>query len=73
MKERKLVVPPYPTFYSKTRILVIPEVEGIEYKIRRGAVLAPGEHVLGPNTAVIAKPKSGYLIPYNIDKDWLFK
>jgi len=64
------VTPTAPTYNSTTKVITIPSVTGVVYKID-GEVVS-GTVTITQNTVVTADPQSGYKFPAVIDDDWFF-
>lgn len=64
------VTPTAPTYNSTTKVITIPSVTGVVYKI--GGVVKTGTVTITANTVVTASPASGYKFPATTDDDWLF-
>lgn len=65
------VEPTAPTYNSTTKVITIPTVPGVVYKI--GGVVKTGTVTITKDTVVTAEPASGYKFPAVTDNDWLFK
>lgn len=64
------VTPTVPTYNSTTKVITIPTVTGVEYRINDQVVT--GEVTITEDTVVTANPISGYKFPTVVDDDWLF-
>lgn len=64
------VTPTMPTYNSTTKVITIPTVTGVTYKI--GGVAKTGTVTITANTVVTAYPNKGYKFPAVVDNDWLF-
>lgn len=67
------VAPTEPTYNSTTKVITIPAVTGVQYRIN-GVVKASGaQPAITEDTVVTANPVSGYKFPDVVDDDWLFE
>jgi hypothetical protein len=64
------VTPTAPTYNATTKVITIPTVTGVVYKI--GGVTKTGTVTITANTVVNAVPASGYRFPLVSDDDWLY-
>lgn len=64
------VAPTAPTYNSSTKVITIPTVTGVEYKIN-GEVVS-GTVTITVDTVVTADALAGYQFPAVTDNDWLF-
>jgi hypothetical protein len=64
------VTPTSPTYNSSTKVITIPSVTGVVYKINN--VVKTGTVTITANTVVTAHPAAGYKFPAVTDDDWLF-
>jgi len=64
------VTPTAPTYNSTTKVITIPTVTGVEYRIN-GAVVT-GTVTITVDTVVTANPLPGYRFPDVTDDDWFF-
>lgn len=65
-----IAVPVAPTYNSTTKVITIPTVTGITYKI--GGVAKTGTVTITADTVVKAVPNTGYMFPPVTDDDWFF-
>jgi hypothetical protein len=61
-----------PTYNSTTKVITIPAVTGVVYKINGTTVAAGPRPAITTDTVVNAVPATGYKFPAVIDKDWFF-
>lgn len=67
-----VVVPIAPTFDAGTKVITIPSVTGVVYKIN-GVVKAAGPlPAITTDTVVTAEPAAGYTFPAVTDNDWFY-
>jgi hypothetical protein len=64
------VTPTAPTYNSSTKVITIPTVTGVVYKIN--GLVATGTVTITEDTIVVAYPADGYKFPPVIDNDWYF-
>ena len=64
------VTPTHPTYNGTTKVITIPTVTGVVYKINN--VVKTGTVTITANTVVTAHPAAGYKFPAVTDDDWLF-
>lgn len=64
------VTPTVPTYNSTTKVITIPVVTGVQYKIN--GVVKTGSVTITANTVVRANPTTGYKFPDVVDDDWFF-
>lgn len=64
------VTPTHPTYNATTKVITIPTVTGVVYKINN--VVRTGTVTITANTVVTAHPAAGYKFPAVTDDDWLF-
>lgn len=64
------VTPQAPTYNSTTKVITIPTVTGVIYKI--DGVTKTGTVTITKDTVVTAVPAKGYKFPAVTDNDWLF-
>lgn len=68
-----VATPTAPTYDSETKVITIPTVAGIQYKIA-GVLLAPGaQPAITEDTLVRAYTTPGYKFPDVVDDRWLFE
>jgi len=63
-------VPTAPSYNSTSKVITIPTVTGVTYKI--GGVVKTGTVTITANTVVTASANKGYKFPAVSDNDWLF-
>lgn len=63
--------PTAPTYNSTTKVITIPTVTGVVYKIN-GSVVT-GTVTITEDTVVNAQPAPGYQFPEVVDTDWLYE
>lgn len=64
-------VPTAPTYNSTTKVITIPTVTGVVYKINN--VTKTGTVTITADTVVDAVPAKGYKFPVVTDNDWLYE
>jgi hypothetical protein len=64
------VTPTVPTYNSTTKVITIPTVTGVEYRINGDVVT--GTVTITTDTLVTANPTTGYRFPAVVDNDWFF-
>lgn len=64
------VVPTAPSYNSTSKVITIPTVTGVTYKI--GGVVKTGTVTITADTVVTATANKGYKFPVVSDNDWLF-
>lgn len=62
-----------PTYNSTTKVITIPAVTGVVYKIDGEPVAAGVQPAITTDTVVTADPETGYKFPAVTDRDWLFE
>lgn len=67
------VEPTAPTYNETTKIITIPAVTGVVYKINGNSVPAGPRPAIVVDTVVTAVPAVGYKFPLVTDDDWLFE
>lgn len=65
-----LAVPTAPTYNSTTKVITIPVVTGVVYKI--AGVTKTGTVTITADAVVTASPAAGYMFPDVTDDDWFF-
>lgn len=65
-----VATPTAPTYNSSTKVITIPTVTGVVYKI--GGVTKTGTVTITEDTVVNAYPAAGYKFPAVTDSDWFF-
>lgn len=66
-----VATPTMPTYNSTTKVITIPAITGIEYKID-GVVVAAGPVTITEDTVVTAHALNGYRLPEVSDNDWFY-
>jgi hypothetical protein len=66
------VAPVQPTYNSTTKVITIPAVTGVEYRINGDVVASGAQPAITTDTVVEANPTAGYKFPAVTDKDWLY-
>lgn len=64
------VTPTAPTYNSTTKVITIPTVTGVEYRINDTVVT--GDVTITADTVVTANPLPGYKFPAVVDVDWFY-
>lgn len=67
------VEPLEPTYNSTTKVITIPAVTGVVYKIDGEPVASGVQPAITTDTVVTADPAAGYKFPAVTDSDWLFE
>lgn len=65
------VTPTEPAYNSSTKVITIPTVTGVEYRID-GQAVAAGGVTITEDTVVTAHPLAGYSFPAVVDDDWFY-
>ena len=66
------VVPAEPAFNETTKVITIPSVTGVIYKVNGVVVAAGPMDPITSDTVVTAQPAPGYKFPVVTDDDWFF-
>jgi len=67
-----VATPTAPTYNSTTKVITIPAVTGVVYKINGVTKAAGALPAITTDTVVTAQPADGYKFPLVTDDDWLF-
>ncbi len=66
------VTPTAPTYNGTTKVITIPSVTGVVYKINGVTKSAGAQPAITTDTVVTAVPATGYKFPLVTDDDWFF-
>lgn len=67
------VSPTEPTYNATTKVITIPTVTGVVYRIDGSDVLAGDQDPITEDTLVTAAPVAGYKFPAIVDDEWLYE
>jgi hypothetical protein len=67
------VSPTSPTYNGTTKVITIPSVTGVQYRINGVVKAAGAQPAITTDTVVTANPIAGYKFPAVSDDDWLFE